>query len=88
MPSSYTLGAHFEDFVQAQLTSGRYNNASEVLRDALRLLEERERAFAALEAAVTRGIADVDAGHVIPAEDVFDELEARYSEANEGRPAA
>ncbi len=35
MPSSYTLESHFEAFVQAQLSSGRYNNASEVLRDAL-----------------------------------------------------
>jgi putative addiction module CopG family antidote len=38
MPSSYTLGRHFEDFVQTQLASGRYGNASEVLRDALLLM--------------------------------------------------
>ncbi len=46
MPSSYTLGKYFEDFVQAQLASGRYGNASEVLRDALRLMEDRERRHA------------------------------------------
>ena len=40
------LGRHFEDFVQGQLSSGRYKNASEVLRDALRLMEERERRLA------------------------------------------
>jgi antitoxin ParD1/3/4 len=76
MPSSYTLGKHFESFVQTQLASGRYNNASEVLRDALRLMEERERRLAALDASIERAMADISAGNVIPAEDVFAELEA------------
>lgn len=29
MPTSVALGSHFEDFIRAQITSGRYNNASE-----------------------------------------------------------
>jgi len=76
MPSSYTLGKHFEAFVQAQLASGRYGNASEVLRDALRLMEAREKKLAALDAAIVRGIADAKAGRVYDADEVFDELEA------------
>jgi antitoxin ParD1/3/4 len=76
VPSSYSLGQHFEAFVQFQLASGRYNNASEVLRDALRLMEERERRLASLDAAIERGLADIDAGHVSDVDDVFDELEA------------
>ncbi|MEA2740179.1 MAG: antitoxin ParD1/3/4 [Acetobacteraceae bacterium] len=79
MPSSYTLGKHFETFVQSQLASGRYNNASEVLRDALRLMEDRERRLAALDGAVARGLSDVEAGRVSSAEEVFDELDAKYS---------
>jgi antitoxin ParD1/3/4 len=79
MPSSYTLGKYFEDFVQAQLASGRYNNASEVLREALRLMEDRERRLAALDASIERGLADIKAGRVHDAEDVFDELEARFT---------
>jgi antitoxin ParD1/3/4 len=79
MPSSYTLGEHFESFVQKQLTSGRYNNASEVLRDALRLMEDRERQLAALDAMLAEGLADADAGRVIDADIVFDELEAKYA---------
>jgi antitoxin ParD1/3/4 len=79
MPSSYTLGKHFEAFVQAQLASGRYGNASEVLRDALRLMEAREKHIAALDAAIDRGVADVEAGRVYDADEVFDELEARYA---------
>jgi antitoxin ParD1/3/4 len=85
MPSSYTLGKHFETFVQAQLSSGRYNNASEVLRDALRLMEDRERRLAALDDAVARGVADIDAGQVSSAEDVFDALDAKYARMVEER---
>ena len=79
MPTSYTLGRHFESFVQAQLASGRYNNASEVLRDALRLMEARERRLSALDTVIERGMADVTAGRVVDAETVFDRLEARYA---------
>lgn len=43
MPRSFALGDHFEDFIDTQVTGGRYNNASEVVRDALRLLEDQER---------------------------------------------
>ncbi len=75
MPSSYTLGTHFEAFVQAQLASGRYNNASEVLRDALRLMEERERRLNALDAAIARGLADGAAERVHDLDQVFDDLE-------------
>jgi hypothetical protein len=34
------------------------------VRDALRLMEERERRFAAFDAAIGRGIADIDGGRV------------------------
>ncbi len=79
MPTSYTLGKHSESFVRAQLASGRYNNASDVLRDALRLMEDRERKLAALDAAIERGMADINAGRVTDADVVFDRLEAKYA---------
>ena len=42
MASSYTLGAHFETFIREMVASGRYASASEVVRECLRLMEERE----------------------------------------------
>jgi antitoxin ParD1/3/4 len=85
MPSSFSLGPHFEAFIQGQLSSGRYNNASEVLRDALRLMEERERRSASLDASIARGLADIAAGRVHDADAMFDELEARYIEMGQQR---
>jgi antitoxin ParD1/3/4 len=48
MPSSYTIGAHFEKFAKDLVASGRYASVSEVLREAMRLLEKDEAAFAEL----------------------------------------
>lgn len=42
MPASYSLGAHYEGLVRQLVDSGRYTTASEVVRDSLRLLEQRE----------------------------------------------
>lgn len=50
--TSVALGPHFEDFIQASILSGRYNNASEVVRSGLRLLEDQEQKIAALRYAI------------------------------------
>jgi len=76
MPSSFALGEHFEKFIKSMVASGRYNNASEVVRDGLRALEnrERERDEAELDAFLAESFADIEAGRVYPAEQVFGEL--------------
>ena len=79
MPSSYTLGSHYEAFIKRQLASGRYNNASEVVRDALRLMEERERRLKSLDQMIYRGIAQANAGDVYDAEEFLRELEAKQA---------
>jgi antitoxin ParD1/3/4 len=53
--TSFSLGDHFASFVEAQVQEGRYDNASDVMRAALRLLEEREARIAALRAALIEG---------------------------------
>ena len=85
MPSSYTLGNHFESFVQGQLATGRYSSASEVLRDALRLMEEREKRLEAFHSSIREGLTDAVAGRVHDAGEVFDELEAELAALPDSR---
>jgi len=54
--TSVALGPHFEDFIQTSIMSGRYNNASEVVRSGLRLLEDQEQRIAALRSAIEEGM--------------------------------
>ncbi|NHC07336.1 type II toxin-antitoxin system ParD family antitoxin [Azonexus fungiphilus] len=57
------------EFVEQMVASGRYQNASEVLREGLRLVERREQEdalrLAALRAAAEVGRADIEAGRAI-----------------------
>ncbi|MBN8665026.1 MAG: type II toxin-antitoxin system ParD family antitoxin [Chitinophagales bacterium] len=54
--TSISLGDHFEDFVDDKVSTGRFKNASEVIRAGLRLLEEEESKIQALKKAITDGI--------------------------------
>ena len=50
-----SLNEHFESFVAEQLQGGRYNNASEVIRAGLRLLEEQELKLKGLREEIEKG---------------------------------
>ena len=79
MPISVDLGEKLEAAVNDLGTNGRYNSKSEVLREGVRLVQEREAALREIDAAVARGIEDVKAGRTRPAEVVFAELRAKYA---------
>ena len=53
--TSFSLGEHFNHFVEIQVDQGRYSSASDVVRAGLRLLEEREAKLAILRAALIEG---------------------------------
>lgn len=55
--TSVTLSDHFAEFSNGLVESGRYGSVSEVIRDGLRLLEERQERIAALNAAIDEGYA-------------------------------
>ena len=57
--SSFVLGKHFEGFIAEEISSGRYGNASDVMRAALRLLKYEEKKLEVLRA-------EIDAGDASP----------------------
>lgn len=78
MAQSVELG-NLDKVVERLVKSGRYNSKSEVLREGVRLIEEREKRLALLDAALTRGVQDAVTGRVRTADDVFGSARARYS---------
>jgi antitoxin ParD1/3/4 len=85
MAMSADLGKTLEKFVTKLVATGRYHSKSEVLREGVRLIQERETRLAALDASIARGVADADAGRVKSASEVFDRLERRIKAKAPGR---
>ena len=86
MATSYSIGKHFEDMIDGLIKDGRYATASEIIRDGLRLVEEREERrkakLEALRAEIQKGI---DSG---PAEEVdIKEMIERTKSGSRKRPA-
>ncbi len=88
MPSSYALGKHFEDMMDDLIASGRYNSKSEILRDGLRVIEDRESrrrvALEELRAALQKG---ADSGPGLSEDEVFEPLLIKYRQMADERKA-
>jgi len=61
------------------MATGRFRTPTDVLHEALRLMEERENKLAALDKAINRGLDDIRAGRVHDMNDICDELEAEIA---------
>jgi antitoxin ParD1/3/4 len=89
MPTrNVVLTDHQANVVEQLVSSGRYQNASEVLRDGLRMIETREAEDAyrleALRSAVKIGVADIEAGRFM----IFDSKESLESHLKSITPKA
>ena len=73
-----SVGKDFEEFVKSKVASGDYASVSEVVRDGLRLLKEKEQILEArlqsLRSEIQKGIDQADNGEFLVGQDVMDEL--------------
>lgn len=74
--TSISLGNYFDEFVQTQVSAGRYKNVSEVIRAGLRLLENEESKILVLRKAIQDGI-DSGIAHDFNWEENLKELKAK-----------
>jgi antitoxin ParD1/3/4 len=79
-----SLTPELDNFVAGKVESGRYNSASEVVREALRLLEEHDRArsaqLAAFNLELGARLASLDRGENVKPEAVRQRLVQKSSE--------
>ena len=78
MPISADLGEKLEAVVNDLVANGRYNSKSEVLREGVRLVQEREAARAKLHAVLDESIRASEEGRTKPIEEVAARLTAKY----------
>lgn len=60
-----SLTPQLEDHIKNKVATGLYNNASEVVRESLRLMLERDEAKERLKAEVARGFEQIDQGRTV-----------------------
>ena len=63
--TSLSLGKHWQVFIKNEIASGRYGSASEVVRDALRGMEERKSKLEALRAHLSEGASQARSGESV-----------------------
>ena len=87
-----SITPELDAFLESRVRSGRYQTTSEVVREALRLLQhqetERDEAFRQLKAKLKHGAAQADAGELLDGDAVFDELRAMIEEHRRAKEKA
>lgn len=86
-----SITPELDKFLQSRVKSGRYQTTSEVVREALRLLErqekEREDAFRMLKAKLERGAGQAERGELLDGDEVLDELREMIDERRRAKAA-
>jgi antitoxin ParD1/3/4 len=72
-----------EQFIQAQMASGRYENADDVIDEAFKLFEEREKRLSELQQKIAVGTEQIIQGRVSDGEIVFARLQEKIREIAE-----
>ena len=84
-----SITPELDAFLQARVQSGRYQTTSEVVREALRLLErqeaERDQAVQQLRARLEQGAAEASRGELLDGDAVFEELREMIEERRRAR---
>jgi antitoxin ParD1/3/4 len=84
-----SLTPELDAFLQSRVQSGRYQTTSEVVREALRLLErqeqERDEALLRLRASLERGAEEAKRGELLDGDEVFSELRDRIEERRKAK---
>lgn len=78
MASSVNLSEQLEAFITEAVKRGRYGSRSEVLREGVRLVQEREALLARAHAEIQKGIDAADRGDSEDADMVFGRLIEKY----------
>lgn len=78
MDDHFKLGSDIDSAVDELVESGRYPDREAVLREGVRLIQDREERRARIDAAVSRGIEDAEAGRSEEAEIVLERLRRKY----------
>ncbi|NJN37997.1 MAG: type II toxin-antitoxin system ParD family antitoxin [Acaryochloridaceae cyanobacterium CSU_3_4] len=81
---SITLTPEMASFIRQKVNSGLYSSNSEIIREALRGMMNRDRHLEKLDAAIAQGVADAEAGRVQDIDDVRAELRGRFAVGSPG----
>ena len=87
-----SLTPELDAFLQSRVKSGRYQTSSEVVREALRLLQREEKgrdlAFKQLKAKLERGAGQAERGELLDGDQVFEELRELIEERRRAKRKA
>jgi antitoxin ParD1/3/4 len=80
--TSLSFGEHWEVFIKNEISTGRYGSASEVVRDALRTLEERKTKLSALRTHLGEGAKQAESGDFVDAslDSMLDKFKTKRSD--------